>query len=113
MVERARCICAGTGCGHLLESRAQPLSRIGIELDPQVSRSEGTRSNVRLKEVLPIVGVDSNAVETHSAPMPLKVLLPLEQTRSDRTIIRCTIAIAQRRRKIMTQIGRASCRERV
>src|ERR1039458_9936346 len=34
--------------------------------------------------------------------MPFNVLLPLENTRADHTIVCCTITIARRRRQVMT-----------
>jgi hypothetical protein len=71
-----------------------------MEFYSQVIRSEGAMSDVRLEEVLPIVGADLNTVKTHRVPMPIDVLLPSEQTCAERSIVRCKIAIASHRGQI-------------
>ena len=52
-----------------------------------------------MEEVLPIMGADLHLNEAHRVPMLFKVLLPLEQIRAERTIVRDAIAIARRRQE--------------
>jgi len=85
------CICEGawhlcTRCGrvHRFDTSTFRVSCICVNLNAQLIWSEESTSNIGLKEVLAVVRLNSHRTKSHSVPMPIDILLPLQQTYAKR-----------------------------